>query len=121
MKTFAIQDDLNRVFYEHVQEVANLCDKLKEDQLSDLALESVSARTDLPNLALDLKKSNYHLFHNFCQFNDIINIQNDNFHLTPTEFKPSNLLLSVMTEFKELFECNLSLKTITPRAILQGD
>ena len=52
MKTFAIQDDLNRVFYKHVEEVDNLCDKLKEDKLS--------------NLALDLKKSNYNLFHNFC-------------------------------------------------------
>ena len=92
MKTFAIQDDLNKVFAKHIEEIENLCDKLKEDQLS--------------NLALDLKKSNYHLYHNFCQFNDIINIQNDNFHLTPSNFKPKQLMSSIIKEFQVLFDCN---------------
>jgi len=52
MKAFAIQDDLDKVFKKHVEEVENLSEKLKDHQLG--------------NLALDLKKSNYHLFHNFC-------------------------------------------------------
>ena len=73
--------------------MANLCDKLKED-----------------NHPLDLKKSNYQLYHTFCQFNDIINIQNDTFHQTLTKFKPTNLLSSVIKEFEALFDCNLILE-----------
>ena len=59
----------------------------------------------LRNLVLDVKRSNCDLFLNFCQFNDLINIQNDSFSQNLTEFYPSKTILEVVKEAKELFDC----------------
>lgn len=53
---------------------------------------------------LDLKKSNYNLILNFCQFEDIINIQNDTFTHKIIEFDPAQLINSVACETKEILD-----------------
>jgi hypothetical protein len=50
----------------------------------------------LRNLVLDVKRSNCDLFLNFCQFNDLINIQNDSFSQNLTEFYPNETILEVV-------------------------
>jgi len=61
----------------------------------------------LRNLVLDVKRSNCDLFLNFCQFNDLINIQNDSFSQDMTTFYPNKTILEVVKEAKELFNCEV--------------
>ena len=66
--TFKVQQELATVFAKHCEEV---------ELLVQLVAKSDCATAN--SLALDLKKSNYHLRDDFYQYNDLINIQNDTF------------------------------------------
>jgi hypothetical protein len=52
---------------------------------------------EMRTLILDLKKTNYNLTLNFCQFKDMSNIQNDTFSLEWKEFIPMELITNVLT------------------------
>ena len=77
-RTFKIQSNLDEVFKQHREEIVSLCTLLSKD-------DTPSA---VQKLAVEVKRSNCDLFLNFCQFNDLINLQNDTFYREMTEFKP---------------------------------
>jgi hypothetical protein len=53
---------------------------------------------ELNRVVFDLKKSNYNLLLNYCQFEDLINIQNETFAQDIQEFEPVKLLNAVVSE-----------------------
>ena len=63
--TSEVQGRLEEGFQRHCQEVKELCYHLDV--------------TELKNLALSVKRTTCDLFLNFCQFTDLISIQNDTF------------------------------------------
>ena len=69
----------------------------------------------------NLKKTNYNLFNHFSQFMDLIDIQNDNFCQEMREFRPKQLIVSVLTETKNLFDYNPYLEFGKLSASLLGD
>jgi hypothetical protein len=60
-----VQGQLEEGFQRHCEEVEELCHHINGSQLEILALS--------------VKKTTRNLFLNFCQFTDLINIQNNTF------------------------------------------
>jgi len=67
-RTFLLQRNLDEVFSKHSDEVDEICKHL--NKYNDRKLNK---------LVDGLKKTNFNLFFNYCQFNDLINIKNDTF------------------------------------------
>jgi len=76
---------------------------------------------ELHKVVFDLKKSNYNLILNYCQFEDLINIQNDSFSTKIMEFDPETLIKSVLSETEEILDFRpcLEAKNLPPK--LFGD
>ena len=68
MRTLIIQKNLDEIFKKH-------CDKV--DEMFNLLHSNEDS--SLKNMVFDLKKTNSNLLIHFCQFNDLIDIQNENF------------------------------------------
>ena len=70
LRTLDSQKNLTQVYTEHKVQVEELYEILNHNQ-------SIKVQ----NMAFDLRKSNFNLFLDFCEFNDLINIHNDTFRL----------------------------------------
>jgi len=60
--------------------------------------------TSLTKITLNLRKSNYNLFLNFCQFKDLISMQNETFRQQMKQFDPEKLISQIVSEAKDIFE-----------------
>jgi len=58
---------------------------------------------------------------NFCQFNDLINIQNDNFCRSTVEFNPKKTVKEVLEETRELFGCESIFESEKMPSVVLGD
>jgi signal transduction histidine kinase len=61
------------------------------------------------------------MYGNFCEFNDLINIQNDNFIQNMTDFEPKALICSVLTEVMEVCDCKPVFEAIELPKRVVGD
>jgi len=75
----------------------------------------------LSKVVLDIKRSNCDLNMNFCQFNDLINIENDNFCRSTVEFNPKKTVKEVLEETRELFGCESRFESEKMPSVVLGD
>ena len=108
--THMIQREFDQAIEKNSEQADQICDKLIKNQDPTLS-----------NLALELRKSNKFLFLNFCQFNDLINIQNDTFTQHLKEFDPENLIRKIALQTNEFFDKEPVLKFDQIPTLVMGD